>query len=124
MRASLAEQRPSGAGLSRRAYETDIDATGLIRPDQDRLLAGIADAARRRRHAVTFHPADRGVHTARAVEHLKGAGPAPSERLGGGTGLGGLRYCQARWAQVEDRHVRLDDRATLDLGHRHAEHPA
>jgi hypothetical protein len=38
---------------------------------------------------VTFDPARRGIHAARAVEHLEGAGTAPRQRLGGGAGSAG-----------------------------------
>src|SRR5262249_59588953 len=76
---------------SRRTDETDVGAAGLIGPDQDRLLAGVAHAARRRRDTVARHPARRRIHAARTVEHLERAGPAPGERLGGGTRLRGVR---------------------------------
>ena len=50
-----------------------------------------------------------------------GPGPRRRERLGGGTRLGWLRDRQAGRPDVEHRHVRLDDRAPLDLRHGHAE---
>src|SRR5215510_14191505 len=76
---------------SRRTDETDVCAAGLIGPDQDRMLARVAYAARWGRHALARHPARRRIHAARTIEHLERAGPAPGEGFGGGARLGGLR---------------------------------
>src|SRR5262244_847773 len=53
-----------------RPDEPHVEASGVLGADQHRLLAGIANAARRRRHAVVGHPLRGGLHAARAVEGL------------------------------------------------------
>ena len=56
------------------------------------------------------------------MEHLEGPGPAAGQRLRGRAGLGGLGHREPGGAEIEHRHVRLDDRAAMDRGHRHPEH--
>src|SRR6266704_2907558 len=104
--------------------EPDVGAAGIRRAHEHRLLAGVADPARRRRHPVARHETRRRVHGARTMQHLEGPGSAARERLGGGTVLRGLRHRQPGRPEVEHRHVRLDDVAALDLGHRDPEYPA
>src|SRR2546430_17406562 len=77
--AAIHSRTPSKATALRRSHEADVGATRIVRVHEHCLLAGVADATRWRRHAMICHPARRGVHAARAVQHLERPGPAAGD---------------------------------------------
>ena len=108
----------------RQPHEPDINPARVLRHDEHRLLAGVADAPRGRREAVVGHPFRGGVHAAGAVQDLERSGAAAREGVGGDARSGGLRETEGGGAELEDRHVGVDDGAALHFRRRRAEDAA
>jgi len=72
--------------------------------------------------AVVRHPLRGGVHAAGAVQDLERSGAAAGEGVGADARTVGLREAEGGRAELEDRHVGVDDGAALHFRSRHAEH--
>src|SRR4029453_9733866 len=108
----------------RRSHEANVGAACLVRSHEHRLFASVADTTRRWWHTMVCHPARRGVHAARTVQHLERPWTATGQGFGSRARLGGLCHRQASRPEIEHRHVCFDDCPALYLRSRHSEHVA
>ncbi len=103
--------RPSTTPRLRRPHKPDVRPARVLRHDEHRLLAGVADSPRRRREAVVGHPLRGGVHVAGAVQDLERSGAAAGEGVGADARPSGLREAEGGRAELEYRYVGVDDGA-------------
>ena len=73
---------PAPCRRLRRPHKPDIHPAGVLRHDEHRLLAGVADSARRRREAVVGHPLRGGVHAGGAIQDLERSRAVAGEGVG------------------------------------------